>query len=367
MKKMKLSLLIAGIFFLVFESCDTNTDTDLFKVSGIVYQGDIPAENVKVSLDSAINRTVYTDEEGKFEIGNVSRGIHMLQTYKSSTTHKNTNFSADESVGYSISSYKVDVNDDVKLNSLRLPKPVKIDTVLQLDSRRVQIIWTATDADDFREYKVYLNTNSGIDETSGQLIHVAIGKQDTTFILENTSSNEKYFFRVYAMNEYGKLSGSNIASIETENLNLFGDGGFETDLALDYWGLTESNSTILDSEIKHSGTFSLHLTTEAKLGRQIMHQRFSNLVVGTEYTFSFWFRVKGHASECSDVIVDFGDVFQWAQKYPFCEGVEYKEEEWCYYELTFESLKEDFSFFIYFDTFSDLWLDDLTLKRKEYL
>ena len=39
-----------------------------------------------------------------------------------------------------------------------------------------------TDADDFREYKVYRRDSPGIDETSGELIFVSTARAQTTFL-----------------------------------------------------------------------------------------------------------------------------------------------------------------------------------------
>lgn len=148
--------------------------------------------------------------------------------------------------------------------------------------------------------------------------------------------------------------------------NQFNDGSFENDNALAYWGLSENETTILDTEIKKEGNTSLHLKPE-DFSRNITHQRISELAIGEEYTFSFWIRINGEASECSDLILDFGDLCQWGSKFPFCESLTFRQNEWLYYEITFEALVDRFSFNIYFDTFTDIWIDDLQLNRKEYI
>jgi hypothetical protein len=369
---MRTKFLIFGMLLVLINACDKKDEvlnSDLFKVSGTVFQNGVPAQNVQVSIDSALNYTVFTNENGEFQILDVSKGKHVIEIFKVSNNLKSSSMITDDKEGYSISSYDIDVNTDVSLEALKLPRPVKIDTIVQLNSKSIEIIWNSTDAQDFREYKIYKHSTSGLDESTGELVHISTEINDTTFVFENISAYETYFFRIYIMNEYGKLGGSNIAFIETQNLNLFNDGDFETELALGYWNLSESSDTYLDSEIKHDGNYSLHLlrdTTDGFSSRKITHQRFSDLVIGEEYTFSFWFRVMGVASECSDVIVDFDDLFQWSEEYPFCD-IGFKAEEWCYWEITFESLKENFSLYIYFDTFSDIWIDNLILKRKEYI
>lgn len=261
------------------------------------------------------------------------------------------------------------MNADINLDFLKLPIPVFMYTPLQIDNSALKISWSPTNAADFREYKIFRHNSSGLDETTGELIHISTSISDTVFIDEYIISLQEYYYRTYIMNEYGKLGGSNIVSIETENSNLFPDGGFETATALDYWDLQVNSYTCLDSTIYKDGKYSLHLsidTTSMYPSRTITHQKFLNVGIGEEYVFSFWFRVKGEPSECSDVIVDFGNAFTYSQKYPLCEGVEYQNEQWLYYEFTFEC-NDSFVFYIYFDTFTDLWIDSLELKRKEYV
>ena len=124
--------------------------------------------------------------------------------------------------------------------------------------------WTATDAVDFREYKIYQHETSGLDETTGTLIHVSTGIDDTVFTAVSLVPFNTYYFRVYVMNEYGKLGGSNIVSSKTQNANLIGNGGFEiidpyTNFA-EGWNLSAMQSTYaeIDQTQSFDGNNSLH-------------------------------------------------------------------------------------------------------------
>ena len=351
-------------------SC-SNTSPSLeenYSVSGYVYQQGIPVADVTISIDEIHNYTVQSDEQGFFKINNVSVGNHQLRIYKSFTQQNETQMIVQNSDdAFSERTFDIQVTGDIVLSSLILPKPVKLYKP-KID-RNIVISWSSSDAEDFREYKLYRHNSSGLDETTGELIHISTSILDTVFIDEDIISFQEYYYRIYIMNEYGKLGGSNIVSIKTENSNLFSDGSFETDIALDYWGLHADNYTYLDSTIYKDGKYSLHLirdTTDIYSSRTITHQKFLKVGIGEEYVFSFWFRVKGEPSECSDVIVNFGDAFQHSETYPMCEGVNYQNEQWLYYERTFEC-NDSFVLYIYFDTFSDLWIDSLELIRKEYI
>ena len=201
-----LSGLISAFFILISPACDEDTNdpnAGLYKVSGYVYYQNSPISNVTASLDNKSNYTVQTNDEGYFSIADVDNGNHQLKIYKSFP---------ENGEGFSERTYDLSVNADVVLNSLRLPKAVQLHepTIIGLDS--IQIAWSPSDIEDFREYKIYRHPTSGLDETTGTLIHISTSINDTTFLDTDITEPGDFYYRVYVMNDYGRLGGSNIVS-----------------------------------------------------------------------------------------------------------------------------------------------------------
>jgi len=71
-----------------------------------------------------------------------------------------------------------------------------------------------SDADDFREYKLYRHSTSGFDESTGELLHISTFRNDTSFT-DSIPHSSTYYYRLYQMNEYGRLGGSNIVKISS--------------------------------------------------------------------------------------------------------------------------------------------------------
>jgi len=341
-------------------SCDNKDDgNNLFKVDGIVYQNGEPVNNAKVTIDNTINYTTYTNQNGEFIIENVNEGAHSIEIYKESQNDTNS---------YTMRTYDTSINSNTTLNNLELPTPVILLNPEQLSANSITLNWNPTDASDFREYKVYKHSSSGLDQNTGELIHVSTELNSTSFVYEGSTSMETYYFRVFIMNDFGLLAGSNIVSITTANLNIFPDGGFEQNDTQNFWTLSGFNSTWnIDSTIKHDGSNSLHISIDPNSlssHGKIEHLQFNNLTTGVQYKFSFWYRFDGINNDCSDIQVDFEDFFQFAQEYPLCSEPGYLPEQWYYYESTFVSDQDNFVFYTNFSNpFSDLWVDDFILKR----
>lgn len=184
---------------------------DGYSVSGAVYHLGSPAAGITVSIDNDVSLTVVTDVSGTFRITEVPAGDHELNLYKSFSTLEKNQVNASDS-SFSIRTYNIEVTDDLDLDNLMLPRPVSLLEPI-IDST-VVIKWTPTDAEDFREYKIYRHTSSGLDETTGTLVHVSTSPLDTSFS-ENTLELEPdtYYYRVFVMNEFGRLGGSNIRDL----------------------------------------------------------------------------------------------------------------------------------------------------------
>ena len=204
--------IIAGIALLALVGCEDTSSSvqNQYQVSGVVFQSGVPAVDIVVSIDDDDALTISTEASGEFIFSGVPAGMHELKIYKSfSSLAKSQIGSSGDS--YSVRTYDIEVTSDLNLDNLVLPTPVFLFEP-EIDST-VVIKWTHSDAVDFREYKVYRHTSSGLDETTGTLVHVSTSQLDTSFS-ENTQELEAdtYYYRVFVMNEYGRIGGSNITN-----------------------------------------------------------------------------------------------------------------------------------------------------------
>ncbi len=193
------TVVIATLVSLTF-SCE-GLKSDLFNVEGYLYHNGEVVSQATVLLDDKINYETVSDSSGYFLIKDVPAGEHHISATKHFEKGNFTEYSG-----------SLDVNNDVFLEFLRLPLAVELGVSNVSSTNDVSLVWTSTDATDFREYKIYRHSSSGLDESTGTLIHVSTTITDTTFLDENTSSTEMDFYRVYVMNEIGRLGGSNIVA-----------------------------------------------------------------------------------------------------------------------------------------------------------
>lgn len=202
---------IIAMVLIIFVGCDENNSAPQYDVSGTVSHLGQPAPGISVSIDNYTGLTVMTDDQGHFDILNLNAGQHRLKIFKMFPT-LNKSFLDPDGSSFSERTYDIDLTDDMVMNNLQLPKPVVLENP-QTDSS-VVITWSSSDVEDFREYKLYRHTSSGLDETTGELIHVSTSRVDTS-ISESTLdlAPDTYFYRIYVMNDYGKLGGSNIVEL----------------------------------------------------------------------------------------------------------------------------------------------------------
>ena len=263
-----------------------------YKISGNVYQKGIPAPNVTVAVDNKLNWTTQTNNDGYFEISDVTEGNHVL---KSSFVQENGSFIE--------KSNEITVNNDIYLDALRLPNALILSVPSEITSSSMTLEWTKSDAVDFREYKLYRHNTSGLDETTGTLVHVATSVNDTIFVDDQLSPFEEYFYRVYVMNDFGRLGGSNIVSDTTEQINLIWNGDFElNDDLLTWWDNTEGYVQYTE-QFSASGEHSLYMKSDsmydggqwvsiATLSKDISKTSFP-LESGRMYKLSGWIKTKG--------------------------------------------------------------------------
>jgi len=193
---------------------ESSSPDDMFSVSGYVYHKGQPATDVTASIDEKFNYTVQTNNSGYFKINDVTQGDHQLKLYKSfNDTMQNQD-------AFSERTYDLSVNNDVNFDYLRLPRTVKLYDPIIINADTIQIIWSPSDVNDFREYKIFRHNTSGLDENTGTLTHVSTSIDDTIFLDKTVNEPRDYFYRVYVMNDYGRLGGSNIVSY-TRNPTVF--------------------------------------------------------------------------------------------------------------------------------------------------
>ncbi len=279
------------LYVLFIYSCsETSTNlTDTFTVKGVVMSAGLPVENATISIDSMYNYTTTSNSNGSFEIKDVSKGDHQLKMEKKNSDNSFTQQTID-----------IGVYSDVVLNNLILPKPVRLYDSVSVEENTITIRWSPSDAEDFREYKLYRHTSAGIDENTGTFIYVSIDRNDTSFTDIDLSPSKAFFYRIFMMNEYGKLGGSNVVSGTTEIPEVIINGSFENvDQYLKIpvnWqrsgGIQEDNSIISDSSESYDGQYSVHARMN-HIGDLVLTQTIDaqRINPAKSYKATFWMKI----------------------------------------------------------------------------
>jgi len=291
----KRCLIFIVAFIIITLSCNKNTTgtSNKYTVSGTVYYNNSPISKATVSIDKKANFSIQTDDSGNFTISNVPEGEHSLTVNK---IFNNGSFVENSS--------NIIVNSDLNLNSLMLPKAVILNPPANITDESMTLSWTMSEANDFREYKLYRHITSGLDETTGTLVHVSTAINDTVFTDQNLDPLTTYFYRVFIMNEFGRLGGSNIVSDTTKNKNYIWNGNFEKqENLLNWWnGYSYGYANYTDS-IKIIGNYSLYMVADTirpsnpYLLANLSRYNFPELVPNKYYKISFWVKTDGIASE----------------------------------------------------------------------
>lgn len=281
----KLFLLIAIIIAIMSCSEETTNPNATYSVSGKLMHNGNPLPNATISLNDQINLTSQSDANGEFLIKNVPKGDYNLSVNK---TNSDGSFISKSS--------NISVQQDVIIESLILPKGVQIFEPENVGSNSMEIKWSATDANDFREYKLYRHISSGLDETTGTLVHVSTAISDTQFTDQGVNPVTTYYYRVYIMNDYGKLGGSNIVSSTTLNRNIINNGSFETLISnfpsdWAFWGT--QGKFLSSAEYSYEGTKSIKINlalSDWGVNSWGLYQQIdpNNFQAGHTYKISFW-------------------------------------------------------------------------------
>lgn len=113
---------------------------------------------------------------------------------------------------------------------LRLPRPTRLAEPVVVGLGMAELTWNPYAGADFREYKLYRATSAALDESTGTLVHVGMASGTARFVDEGARPGEVYFYRLFVMNDFGRLAGSNIARLPVPDVNLVQRGDFEGDV-----------------------------------------------------------------------------------------------------------------------------------------
>lgn len=273
-------VIILSLFVLNCSEEPTKPTSD-YDISGRVLSKGVAVENAKVKLDDSEGTKTTTDSDGYFKLLNVPKGNYELTVSKSSTTGT-----------FSERTKYITVDGNINLDNLILPKGIFVYEPKFIEERTLELSWVQTDALDFREYKIFQYNTSGLDETTGTLIHVSTEVNDTTFTVENLLPLTEYFFRVYVMNEFGRLGGSNIVSTKTGVSEIIKNGSFEilnpNTGDPEHWNDVRGPWSVDDS-IAQEGNYSLVVHGEAGVGTMPLYIiRPDELIAGRRYKLTYW-------------------------------------------------------------------------------
>lgn len=372
--------------FYIFTICAilSCTDNGLYSVSGQILLGDVPISDAIISIDNNSNWNTTTDKNGNYIIKGISSGKHNLSIRyshkavsitKSNTGKNQVKTSNNDSTSYVEINKEISVYQDLVLASLKLPKPVIMFPIIGTTESSIEIKWSTTDAEDFREYKLYRHTTSGLDETTGELVHVSTSKNDTMFVDSKLSPLTNYYYRIYIMNDYGKLGGSNILSSQTMAKNYVINGDFES--GQDIFSSWEKFNT--DGEIyfcdstKKSGNRSLclHAIEKTEYGRTLTRaQLLIGLKTGLDktksYKASFWIKTSGEISKNKTWSLygydDYVAGIEGGISLPSAIGIKTTNTDWTYVEKvipeSYMGIQD-----VYIRSFCTYtWIDDLRIE-----
>ena len=278
---------------LIFMACqnDPSGIEGSSSVSGILMYNGEPLSGAEVSVGDHLNWKSMTDRNGHFFIENISTGEHIL----------NSEYHSEQGTS-SISTPIYLVQGANNLAEVLLPVPSNLFEITS-NNDQIELKWSKTFDEDFREYKVYRKKDAGLDETTGDLIFISTFIGDTSYTDDSFVPGLEYFYRVYTLASNGKVGGSNIGSIKTDPQNFVQNGGFEESDNPTYWDIPDYNPDFglpgifeLDDSVRYEGEQSLVITIPDTLdvfhGDVGFEQKFSNSVFQEETTYKITLRVK---------------------------------------------------------------------------
>ncbi len=178
---------------------------------------------------------------------------------------------------------------------------VKLDTAIY-DSSRVNLSWSQSPSSSFNSYSLYRHTSSGINPTTGQLIHVATNVNELTFQDKTINTGSEYFYRIYVQAGTVNSGGSNIVSLKVPAKISILNPNFESIVnnKLANWNVVDNsfgnplNSIEIDNVDAQDGKNSLKFHHEDTTGcyEQWIDQYIplSEIQTNTTYDVSFYYK-----------------------------------------------------------------------------
>jgi len=363
-----LSSIFCPVLLLLFVAACTDNDTgDAYTVSGRVLISGQPAHNALIGIDG--HGQTQTTTDGTFRLLNVPRGNHALNMTKGV-----------ESGGYVERKLLITVDGNTDLSDQTLPAPILLEEPAEVTGQTMLLAWNSSAEPDFREYKLYKHDSSGLDESTGTLVHVSTLRQDTSFTVSGLDPLSNYYFRVYVMNDIGRLGGSNIVSAQTQNKEIIRNGNFEdlrqSDGFPEFWN-TWGNSTeyfMVDDEIVRNGSHAMRVENSGGGVGGMLHQliRPSDLVAGNRYRLTYWIKHDALAGGDEFTVYMNDEEYSWRLYINTTRGP-LAESDWKLYEYEFTAVNLNtanvvMAFYFYFNSYYHgnnvrAWVDDVSLVR----
>ena len=209
--ELKKIIILVYILLLTILGCKDNpvNPNEKYSVSGKLICNGKSFAGATISLNERNNLTTQSNSEGSFNIKNIPKGHYTLSIDKTETDSS-----------YVKKSFKITVTSDVFLDSNKVPKEVKLLIPQSVTSTSIDLRWNSTDAEDFKEYKLFKYTSPEFDSTKGELIYISTSAADTEFTDKNLNPNTAYNYRLYVMNDSSYIAGSNILSTQTSKIKI---------------------------------------------------------------------------------------------------------------------------------------------------
>ncbi|WP_083560367.1 carboxypeptidase regulatory-like domain-containing protein [Myxococcus fulvus] len=274
---MRLKLVGMVACAVVVLACGDGTSDGLV---GRVTQEGQPVQGALVYLTEAPSASTETDADGRFKLSAPSGRHEITARYQAEDGALNEQrFMAE-----------VDVTAE-----LRLPRPTRLQEPVVVDAGTVRLSWNPYPGADFREYKLYRAKSAALDETTGTLVYVGMVPGDAEFVDEDVRPGDVYFYRLFVMNDFGRLAGSNIKRLSMPNVNLVQGGDFEefaVGSAPTGFTLGADQQWVVSDERAHSGTRAVRGTGGFSYLFQGLRQHIPGklLVQGARYRLSFYYQ-----------------------------------------------------------------------------
>ena len=324
---------------------------------------DEPVSQAIVSIRDHEELKTSSDENGEFKLMNVPAGNHVLIMEKGNDKGQ-----------FSANTLLITVDGNLSLDALTLPDPIELFSPSDVKDNSLHLTWSACNAPDFREYKIYQHTTSGLDETTGKLIHVSTSRGDTSFTVTNLNPLTDYYFRVYIMNDVGRLGGSNIVSARTANRQLLRNGSFEilngSTKYPENWQAMNSlqDYYFVDTSTAQDGDVSIRI--ENAPGVNIYYQLVNpqELIGGTRYKLSYWVKHDGLPQSGDEFAVFMNSAeFTWRLQVNTVNGP-LASTDWQFFEYEFtaptiSTSNYIFGFYFWIGSGKRAWLDNVSLIK----